>query len=101
MSIFFNLGSLLLGILSWIMPIIALKNYKNGHNIANYTILSFSSCAAALIFQLLEIKNTVILEDWSAIMDTIGVISFVSIILVLVTASLNIIVNHLCKNKNK
>ena len=48
MSIFFNLGSLILGILSWIMPIIALKNYKNGHSIANYTILSFSSCAVAL-----------------------------------------------------
>ncbi|WP_342759862.1 hypothetical protein [Kineothrix sedimenti] len=100
MSAFFNLGSFVLGIMSWIIPIVAINRYRKGYKLAGFSIYSFSCCAIALVFQLFEIRHRVIIEDFSAIMDTIGATSAASVILVIITIILNITALCLCKTKD-
>ena len=101
MSIFFNLGSLILGLVSWIIPIFVAIQYKKGCKLKHFSIYSFTSCAIALVLQLFEVRNRVNIQDLSAIMDTIGAISFVSVILVSVTFILNVIATTLLNAENK
>jgi len=96
----FNLGSLVLGVVSWIIPMLAVSQYHKGHKQKNFSIYSFTSCATALVFQLFEIRHRVNIEDFSAIMDTIGAISVVSVILVVITFALNITADYSCNNGN-
>lgn len=90
MSAVLNLGSLILGLISWVVPImrIGLKTKKN--ITSHCSIISFSSCATSLLLQIFEIKNRVNLEDWTAIMDTIDTVALESVVLVAVTVILNI-----------
>lgn len=101
MSGFFNMGSLVLGIVSWIIPMHAVRQYHKGCNPKNFSIYSFTTCAIALVFQLFEIRHRVDIEDFSTIMDTIGAISVVSVILVVITFVLNIIGTYSCNNESK
>lgn len=88
-----NLGSLGLGLLAWIIPIISLirkhkRNYKR-FNIS--TLVSLGSCSLSLWFQILYNHHLVEIKDWSALMDTTGALVLVSGVLVIVTIILNII----------
>ncbi len=88
-----NLGSLILGLIAWIVPVISLMRIKKGNN-QNYLALSaisFSSCAISLTLQISSISQIVKIQDWTAILDTIDSIVFVSMILVAVTIILNIV----------
>lgn len=69
-----NLGSLLLGLIAWIVPVLAMKHpVKDAvKNCFHFTIVSFSACVASLCLQLFEINHRVQIQDWSALMDTIG-----------------------------
>jgi cytochrome c oxidase subunit 4 len=101
MSVFLNLGSLILGITSWIIPVIATKNHKN-YGMKKYfklSIVSFSSCLASLCLQLFEINNRVQLQDWSALMDTIGTLKWIVVILAVITILLNLIAFILFQEK--
>lgn len=91
MSVFFSVGSLILGLIAWILPIVAMNGRLEKRKGTAFCPLSFSSCAAALILQMLEIEHRVRIEDFSAIMDTIGAVIKVSIFLVVVTAFLNLL----------
>lgn len=88
-----NLGSLLLGLIAWILPVINLaKNNKTEHkNWVVYSITSVSACVIALYMQILYNNHLVKIEDWSALMDTSDAVSFVSAILLVVTIVLNAI----------
>jgi hypothetical protein len=89
-----NLGSLVLGIIAWILPVAALMQYKKHHlwNRAVLSIMSISACAISLCFQMFNIKHLVEIEDWTALLDTAGTIAFVAAVLVIVTIILNVII---------
>ncbi|MEY8417189.1 cytochrome c oxidase subunit 4 [Tissierella praeacuta DSM 18095] len=88
-----NVGSLVLGLIAWILPIINLvKSEKNNHdNWATLSVISISSCAISLCFQIFYNNHLVKIADWSALMDTTGAVSFVSAVLLTVTIILNVI----------
>ena len=88
-----NLGSLVLGLIAWILPVVNLKRYKKRDN-KNWIVLSVMSlgaCAISLCFQILNIHYLVTIADWSALMDTIGAVAFVAAFLLIVTIILNVI----------
>ncbi|MBU8852764.1 hypothetical protein [Priestia megaterium] len=88
-----NIGSLVLGLISLILPIINLmKNNKQEHkNWVVLSIISISACAISVCFQIFYQNYLVKIEDWSAIMDTMGSVAFVSAVLLIVTIILNVI----------
>jgi len=89
----FNVGSLLLGLIAWILPTINLAKYNKAKN-KNWIVLLFVSmcaCAISVLFQIVYQKHLVQIEDWSAIMDTIFGVLFVSAVLITVTITLNLI----------
>lgn len=96
-----NLGSLVLGLIAWILPIVNLiRNGKRGHsNSFVLSILSMGACIISLWFQILYNHHLVEIEDWSALMDTTGTLVWVSAVLVIVTIILNIINMFLYKNR--
>ncbi len=86
---FLMIGSLILGLVSWILPILnIIKHNKNG---ATYSMISMSSCAIALAFQILYSDYIVKMEDWSALMDTSKTSALLSVILLVITIILNVI----------
>lgn len=88
-----NLGSLVLGLIAWILPIVCLmQNKKNGFKtLATFSILSSSACAISLIFQLIYNNHLVKIGDWSALMDTTGGVVFAATVLLIITVMLNLI----------
>lgn len=90
---FLMLGSLILGLIAWIFPVINLMLYKKYEN-RNWAMLSFlsiSACAISLCFQIFYNNHLVKIGDWSALMDTAGAVTFVSAVLLIVTIILNTI----------
>lgn len=99
MSAFFNLFSIILGGISWLIPLSAMRAHKKRQNIFYFLIVSFSACSLSLVLQLLEIRHRVSLEDWSALMDTMPLLVWAGAGLVSVTIGLNILaVNYHSKN---
>jgi len=96
-----NLGSLLLGLTAWIVPILAIKYPGKGavKNCFSFIIVSFSACVASLCLQLFEINHRVQIQDWSALMDTIGSLIWVAVILAVITLVLNIRALGICCKK--
>ena len=88
-----NLGSLMLGLIAWILPVVNLvKQNKADHkNWAVFSVASVSACAISLCMQIFYNNHLVRIEDWSALMDTSNAVVFVSVILLLVTIVLNTI----------
>lgn len=86
-----NLGSLVLGLIAWIFPVVNLMQYKRqGHkNWVALSIISISACVISLYFQILYGHYLVKREDWSALMDTTGAVVFVGMVLLIVTILLN------------
>jgi len=81
-----NLGSLLLGLIAWILPVINLANNNKAEH-KNWVVISISSvstCAIALYMQILYGNHLVKIEDWSALMDTSLGVALVSAILLVV-----------------
>ncbi|WP_084170957.1 hypothetical protein [Desulfofalx alkaliphila] len=78
----------------------AISRYNGKTNSMVFCPLSFSCCAIALVLQIFEIKHRVQIEDWAAIMDTIGPLSWVSVILVVITIFLNVIAINIRKTNN-
>ena len=86
---FLMLGSLILGLISWILPILSIT--KDNKNWATYSIISMSSCSIALVFQILYSNHMVKIEDLAALMDTSGTSAMLSVILLVITLILNIL----------
>lgn len=91
----FNIGSLVLGLIAWILPIVSLLKYKQqpqqNQNWVILSIISISACAISLGLQIFESYHLVKLEDWSALMDTMGAIAIIAAVLLFVTILLNIL----------
>ena len=90
---YLNLGSLLLGLTAWALPIVNLvKRNRSKHK--KWYILSLSSlcaCAASLLMQIFYTNYLIRIEDWSALMDTNNAVVLASTVLFLVALILNII----------
>ena len=88
-----NVGSLLLGLLAWILPIINLtkQNKAEHRKWVAFVFISISACAVSLYLQILYGHHLQNIEDWSAIMDTSLGVVFVSTVLLFATLVLNIL----------
>ncbi|PGK51957.1 hypothetical protein CN918_29645 [Priestia megaterium] len=88
-----NAGSLVLGLIAWTLPIVSLvkSNKQEQKNWIVLSIISLSACAISICFQVLYQNYLVTIEDWSAIMDTMGSVALVSTVLLIVTILLNVI----------
>jgi cytochrome c oxidase subunit 4 len=88
-----NLGSLVLGLIAWILPVVNLvQNNKADHrNWVVFSVVSLSACATSLCMQLFYSDHLVKIEDWSALMDTSHAVTLVATILLVVTIILNAI----------
>ncbi len=85
---FLNLGSLLLGFTAWGLPFAAIVNRSR---FGFCCLGSFGCCILSLLFQLLEVRNRVNLEDWSALMDTIPAVVLAAVIMIVVMLICNIV----------
>lgn len=88
-----NLGSLVLGLMAWILPVVNLMRYKkdDNKNWIVFSIMSISTCAISLCFQISYNYHLVKIKDWSALMDTAGAVAFAAAVLLIVTIILNAI----------
>ena len=80
MIIFYCVSSLILGFLAWGLSIDAAW-----HTATKRLGLSWVCCAIALLFQVLTLELMILVEDWSALLDTIHAISLCSRVLLLGT----------------
>jgi hypothetical protein len=87
-----NIGSLVLGLVAWILPIINLTQFtKDGRNHwVVLSMMSLSACATSLLFQIINTYNRVQIEDWSALMDIVGAKVLTAAVLLIVTIILNV-----------
>lgn len=95
-----NIVGLILGLLAWILPSISIMKHKkeNHRNWFVYSLLSMSACSVSLWFQIIYNHHLVLIEDWTALMDTSKAVVIVSGVLVVVMIILNI-ANVLINNK--
>lgn len=85
-----NWGSLAFGLMAWIIPIFSIiRHNKSGVHHSIMTLFSVGACAVALWFQIAYNNYLVATNDLSALMDTIGTLSWVAAVLLVVTISLN------------
>jgi cytochrome c oxidase subunit 4 len=91
MSGLLNLGSIVLGLIAWVLPIANLMRYDKARhrNWAALSMASFSACTVSLCMQIFYGNHLVKIEDWPALMDTSSAVTLVSIILTVVTVILN------------
>lgn len=88
-----NLGSLVLGLIAWILPVVNLMRYKK-HDYRSWvtlSIMSIGACAISLCFQIFYNYHLVKIADWSALMDITDNVAFVAAVLLIVTIILNAI----------
>ncbi len=98
-----NVGSLFLGIISWLLPFIAVvflkkKNYKI---VRNLVILSLGLTIISLNFQFIYSNYLVRIGDWGALEDTNNGVLFCVTGLTVVTFGLNFINMIVVKINNK
>lgn len=82
-----NLLSLLLGLVSWGLGAAAVIR----PGIRWTSSVSLLSCCVSLLLQLAEVHRLTELGDWSALMDTMDAVLAAAILLMAVTAVLNLI----------
>lgn len=82
-----NIVSLFLGLLAWGLGFAAVA--KRGKPVLVFC--SLGACALSLVCQLVEVRRLAAIHDWSAVEDTIGAVTFAGIVLLAVTAALNLI----------
>ena len=103
MNGFLDMGSLLLGLIAWALPAINLVKYKKdkNKNWNAFAMISITACAISIYFQIYVTYNLVEMSDWAAIGDTIGAVTFVSLVLLIITITLNSVVAFLYYEKRK
>ena len=64
MSVYYSIGSILLGLAAWWIPYAARGKVRNFGGLSKYVFLSFCCCVAALFLQFLEIRYRVQIRDF-------------------------------------
>lgn len=96
LSVIYNIGSIILGIVAWASAGIAIAKSKRAQTLS---AVSFVACIISLFLQLLEVSNRVNLGDYAAIEDTIRAVILAATLLIVVTIILNVVA--LLKYKSK
>lgn len=98
-----NIGSLVLGLIAWILPIASLAkhNKENNKKWSWFSIASISACVMSLCFQILYRDYLVRIEAWVALMDTSKAVVRLSCLLAIVTIVLNVITAIIYNKKSK
>ncbi|WP_431803633.1 hypothetical protein [Halobacillus andaensis] len=99
MAGYLNIGSLLLGLIAWILPVVTLLSSHCSKKWVAFSMMSFSACAIALFFQILYSYHLVKIEDWSALMDITGAVAFAAAVLLVATILLNAMTLIVCRNR--
>lgn len=96
-----NIASLVFGLIAWLFPVMnLLRKNKQAHlNWIVFSMVSLSACAVALCLQIAEIYYRVKIEDFSALMDIMGMLVVVSAILLIVTIVLNVLTLIIYRNR--
>ncbi|MDR2501624.1 MAG: hypothetical protein LBC78_00025 [Oscillospiraceae bacterium] len=97
-----NLGSLILGLIAWALPVIVLTlrgKFPRERRLV-FSAASAAACAAALFLQILYCSRLAGIRDWSALMDITPAVALVSSILLAGTAALNLIIFALPNDRN-
>lgn len=89
MSVYYSIGSILLGLAAWWIPYAARGKVRNFGGLSKYVFLSFCCCVAALFLQFLEIRYRVQIRDFAGLMDTIGAIVVAAVVLIMGTFGMN------------
>ncbi|MEL7609052.1 MAG: hypothetical protein AAGU74_06060 [Bacillota bacterium] len=89
--VWLNLGSLVLGLIAWILPAVNLarRNKTDRRSFAVFSTASLGACAVSLYMQILYTDHLVKIEDWSALMDTSSAVAFAALALLAGTILLN------------
>jgi len=97
-----NLGSLVLGLIAWILPVVNLvqHNKADRSNWIVFSVASVSACAVSLCMQIFYGNHLVKIEDWSALMDTSSAVASAAIMLLVVTVILNAVTLVIYHEKN-
>ena len=82
-SVMCSVGSLTCGILSLVLPLIALARRKNA---LPFAAVSMGLCSLALLGQIFEYNVRVYAQDFSALLDTSFAIRFCAVVLFLLAA---------------
>lgn len=85
-SVMCSVGSLTCGILSLVLPLIALAKQKNA---LPFAAVSMGLCSLALLGQIFEYNVRVYAQDFSALLDTSFAIRFCAVVLFLLAAVVN------------
>lgn len=86
LSMLLNIGSLLLGLIGWAMPLAAMAGRKSP---VHFCAASFGACCLSLLLQLVELRRRCVIGDLAAVEDTIGAITLAAVVLLIVAAALN------------
>lgn len=83
--------SLILGIISWVIPLLSFN--KNIHFLKPpvFCSLSFGCCGAAALLQFADIQLRIRAEDWAGIEDTLGSVMIGVAVLFIITIISNAI----------
>lgn len=84
-----NVGSLVLGLIAWILPVVALMRMSK-HWVA-FSIMSLSACSISVCFQIYYNYHLVQIKDWAALMDTMRAVVIAATVLLVVTLLLNVV----------
>jgi len=99
-AVWLNLGSFVLGLIAWILPVAALVRRRKANPVA-LSLASVSACAVSLCMQLFYADHLVKIADWSALMDTSRAVAMVSALLLAVTAILNAVAWAVCRRQGQ
>lgn len=88
MGILTSWGALALGLMAWILPVIALVGRKCG----GWVYFSMAFCTLSLLLVIVHLSWVTDIGDWSALMDTAGAFRLCAVVLVVVTLALNAVV---------
>jgi len=96
-----NLGSFILGIIAWIIPIhILYARKKNTTELWMLSFLSIIFVCMALFMQMIYTWHLVNKNDWSALLDTQGAVIFAAAILMVGAIILNGFILNMVKKRN-
>lgn len=84
-----NIGSLVLGFIAWILPVLNLTSKEITPRWTLLAMGSLSACGTSILLQLYYQAYLVEIMDWSALLDTIPTVVSVAAFLLISTILLN------------
>lgn len=96
-------SSIVLGLMAWIFPVIAIKRMEKGQKTYNslFFFASFIACALSLCMQILNTGILVQMQDFVSLSDTAMATLCAAIVLILVTIFTNLVAMNICDNNSK